>query len=238
MDIFIPNRGSGNLYHFLFYMVSSLKIINFVPNNIYVNVGNNYVIEVFNLLYPNSNVFHTLICPSNCFSVPEIPATTTREEAAFPENYIYLRNLFMPFIKNFKPSVEYSKFIYISREDAECRRALNETHLLNSNKFKDFQKIVPSSLSLLEQMYIFNNAEIIIGVHGAGLSNILFCNDNCKVIEIVTNQPMSRLQHFEKIASTLNLKYVRFTDTIPIQNGYDENSLDMIINIEALHSFV
>ena len=233
MDIFIPDRGSGNLYHFLFYMVSSLKNINFIPNNIYLNLSNNYINEVLNLLYPNANIFHSTVCPNNCFSVPEIPPTTTRVEAVYPENYIYLRNLFMPFIKKYKPNNTYSKFIYISREDALYRRVLNEYELLNSTNFYKFQKIVPTKLSLLEQMYIFNNAEIIIGAHGAGLSNLLFCNENCKVIEIVTNQFMSALQHFEKIASVLNLNYVKFIDTIPILNGHDQYSLDMIVNINS-----
>jgi capsular polysaccharide biosynthesis protein len=215
-------------------MISSLKNINFIPNNIYLNVSTNFVNEALNLLYPDANIFHSIVCPNNCFSVPEIPATTTRGEAAYPENYIYLKNLFMPFIKNYKPNNRYSKFIYISREDALCRRVLNEDELLNSNKFCRFQKIVPTKLSLLEQMYIFNNAEIIIGPHGAGLSNLLFCDDNCKVIEIVTNKLMSTLQHFEKIASTLNLDYVKFTDTIPISHGCrDQYNSDMIVNIDS-----
>ena len=49
---------------------------------------------------------------------------------------------------------------------------------------------------------------------------------------------MSELQHFEKLASTLNLDYIKFTDTIPVSNSYDNNCLDMIINIDSLHRLI
>jgi capsular polysaccharide biosynthesis protein len=48
----------------------------------------------------------------------------------------------------------------------------------------DFKLIDPSKLSLSQQVEAFSNAEIILGPHGAGLTNIMFCNPGTKVIEI------------------------------------------------------
>jgi capsular polysaccharide biosynthesis protein len=36
-----------------------------------------------------------------------------------------------------------------------------------------------------DQVRLFSNAAEIIGFHGAGLANLVFCNDDVKVIEIV-----------------------------------------------------
>jgi capsular polysaccharide biosynthesis protein len=47
-----------------------------------------------------------------------------------------------------------------------------------------FKLIDPSKLSLSQQVEAFSNAEIILGPHGAGLTNIMFCNQGTKVIEI------------------------------------------------------
>ena len=41
-----------------------------------------------------------------------------------------------------------------------------------------------SELSFNEQIKIFNEAKIIIGSHGAGLTNLIFCEPSTKVIEI------------------------------------------------------
>jgi len=40
------------------------------------------------------------------------------------------------------------------------------------------------TMSVLEQIELFSNADVVIGTHGAGLANILFCKPNTKVIEI------------------------------------------------------
>ena len=56
-----------------------------------------------------------------------------------------------------------------------------------------------SSLSFLEQISLFSEAEIIIGLHGAGLSNLMFCQPNTKVVEI-------KLPHIGNMYKNLGLK--------------------------------
>ena len=44
-----------------------------------------------------------------------------------------------------------------------------------------------SEKKFIDQVKIFNSAKLIVAMHGAGLTNLLFCKSNTKVIEITKN---------------------------------------------------
>jgi hypothetical protein len=55
------------------------------------------------------------------------------------------------------------------------------------------------------KIQIFNSAEVVIAPHGAGLSNLIFCNPGTKVIEIF--HPNWMLPSFWMISHYMNLDY-------------------------------
>jgi hypothetical protein len=75
--------------------------------------------------------------------------------------------------------------LFISREDAFNRTIYGERELgeLLTAQF-GFHKVILSTLSLQEQIEAFRNAEIVVCCHGAGLTNIAFCEPGTKVVEI------------------------------------------------------
>jgi len=76
------------------------------------------------------------------------------------------------------------KRIYISREKAPKRKILNEKDFLPFIENKGFKKIYLEDFSFSEQVQLFNQAEVIISPHGAGLTNLIFCNSETKVLEL------------------------------------------------------
>jgi len=98
---------------------------------------------------------------------------------------------------------EYSNKIYISRADATERQIINEGELLAHLETHGFESYKLAELSLVDQMALFSQADIVVGPHGAGLANITFCSD-CTVIEIagVKNRPTFLMQ-----AKKLDLDY-------------------------------
>ena len=81
--------------------------------------------------------------------------------------------------------------IYINRIDSNKKKdrfLINENELTLKIKKKGFKCLTLSNYSFYEQAIIFNNAKIIIGLHGAGLANILFAKKNTKIIELTTSE--------------------------------------------------
>ena len=75
--------------------------------------------------------------------------------------------------------------VYISRSDARIRRIVNEPELIDALRGLDFDIVVPGSLGFLDQVSRFTKAEIIIGLHGAGMANIAFAAPGTRVLEIL-----------------------------------------------------
>jgi capsular polysaccharide biosynthesis protein len=92
----------------------------------------------------------------------------------------FLRELFLIESDNHVPQ----KRIYISRGDATSRRILNEEALAEILNELDFQIVSMNGLSIHEQATLFYDAEIVVAPHGAAMTNLVFCDIKCKVLEI------------------------------------------------------
>jgi hypothetical protein len=54
-------------------------------------------------------------------------------------------------------------------------------YLVSRHGFRELQM---ESFSIAEQSFLFNSADIILGTHGAGLTNMIFCKNGATVIEV------------------------------------------------------
>ena len=118
-----------------------------------------------------------------------------------------------------------SKKIYITRRNERGRRITNENKLFYFLSKLGFEMIDPGQLNFIDQVNYFKNAEIIVSAHGAALSNIIWCNNTVKIIEL--NGDKDVRWHFAKIAHTLKLNYTLLLGTT-IDSIYFE------INISSL----
>ncbi len=98
------------------------------------------------------------------------------------------------------------KRIFVSRKKAKIRTLLNENECAPILKKYGFQTIVLEDHSFQEQMSMMGSVEVIMGVHGAGLTNMLACHENTKVIEIRGNDDASN-NCFFSLSSALNFDY-------------------------------
>ena len=83
-----------------------------------------------------------------------------------------------------KSSKKLGERLYISRTKANYRKVLNEAEIYPVLEKYGFQVIYSEDYSLSEQISICNNAKILMGLHGAGLTNMVFLPPGSKVIEI------------------------------------------------------
>lgn len=75
--------------------------------------------------------------------------------------------------------------IYVARFDAKnARHLVNEEMLAERLRIQGFDIITPGQLSYEEQVEVFSQADVVVGAHGAGLTNIVFCEPGALVVEI------------------------------------------------------
>jgi len=101
---------------------------------------------------------------------------------------------------------EYNRLVYIGRADASNRRLLNEEEcfstVLQPLGFEAYQL---SKMPFISQIRLFAGADVIVGIHGAALTNLSFCRNGTSVIELFS-APW-RLKMFEKISNFRGLNY-------------------------------
>ena len=74
--------------------------------------------------------------------------------------------------------------LYVSRKDSARSPIVNEDALIALLIGYDIEPIVPGRLSQADQISAFRDAELVIGTHGAGLTNIAFMQPGTLVYEI------------------------------------------------------
>jgi len=104
---------------------------------------------------------------------------------------------------NIKENNKNKKKIFIDRGDIESdplsqRSIINEdevkTYLLKNN----FTFVKLHEIKFIEQLELFYNAETIVGLHGGGFANIVFCKPATKVIELRSTQAGPPIENLAK----------------------------------------
>jgi capsular polysaccharide biosynthesis protein len=74
--------------------------------------------------------------------------------------------------------------VYISRADAARRFLRNEAELMPTLATHQLQAVQLEGRSLAEQVALFGNCRLLVGLHGAGLTNMLWMPAGSRVVEI------------------------------------------------------
>lgn len=101
-----------------------------------------------------------------------------------PYTAYYVRDKLLHAVQAKNMQHNFSKRVFISRQDAPWRNIINEDEIFNYLKQFGFDRYELSKLSVAEQIVLFSNAEVVIGAHGTGLVNCMFCRPGTKVVEI------------------------------------------------------
>ncbi|WP_169304881.1 glycosyltransferase family 61 protein [Halorhabdus utahensis] len=104
-----------------------------------------------------------------------------------------------------------SSRVYISRDDAGRRRLTNEDDLMDQLGDLGFERHYLERMSTAQIVSLFNNANIIVAPHGAGLTNIMFATD-ASVIELRPNDSYSWVYYVLSEQNGLDYCYVMGDD--------------------------
>ena len=177
------------------YILSSLKALG-VENIRFMRTGNYYFFRRL--------IFQTHLAPTGNYHDETVRHMRAR----------LLKNL--PLNNSTK-----GERIYISRAKAKRRRVINEQELIPVLKKHQFSIIHFEDYSWAEQIAICANAKIMLGLHGAGLTNMLFMPKDSKVIELRREGDAHNNCYFS-LASALGLDYYYLqcsTDKLEVLNA-------------------
>lgn len=99
-----------------------------------------------------------------------------------------------------------SRLIYVSRRNAARRRVVNEEEIIGLLQQRGFEIVETDDMSYEEQIHLFNSAKWLVSIHGAALSNMMFMNKGCHVLELRNAGDRHNNCYFS-LASTMELHY-------------------------------
>ncbi|NER07336.1 MAG: glycosyltransferase family 61 protein, partial [Okeania sp. SIO3C4] len=91
------------------------------------------------------------------------------------------------------------------RKLASWRRVVNEDEVVSFLAKFGFISITLESLTVAEQAALMSKVKVIVAPHGAGLTNLVFCNSESKVIEIFSPKYINSI--YWKISSFYHLSH-------------------------------
>jgi hypothetical protein len=74
--------------------------------------------------------------------------------------------------------------LYIDRSSRRWRSVVNEEEVMHLLAERGFRVVRPEQLTMGEQIQLFRRAEVIVGLHGAGLANLLFA-PSAHLVELI-----------------------------------------------------
>lgn len=109
-------------------------------------------------------------------------------------------------------------FLFVSRRDSTLRVMHNEAELEDALRPLGFTTFVAGEAPVTEQIRAFSRARVIVGAHGAGLTNLIFAPPGAFVVELAT-PGCAHMEEFRFIAGALGQRIVTLVSERPGDNA-------------------
>lgn len=176
--------------------------------------------------------------------------TVDRMEVSFTVKYFCTRALYSTFLNGIsghevsfaadhtrqclKAAVSLSRRgrrrLYVARTDTPNRPLRNQEEVAALLRTRGFDVIRPGDYSLREQIVLFDSASVVVGVHGAGMTNIGFCRAGTKVLEIVPRTYLNACMAV--MAQTHGMDYA--LELCEAEEAEDPHTAHSVIDLDSL----
>lgn len=228
--LIVFNKWSMAYYHWL---------AEVLPKLIWFSANNN--IEQYTLLLPDSHRQNFILDYLNKLGYNKVVYFNADENIRL-ENAKYISEFSQT--GNIRPEVAadirsyYSntenagKMVYISRAKSPKRKVVNEEQLLRLLTGFGVEVVYTDNMPVEEQIDIFSKCKLLIAIHGAGLTNMLFMPTGGKIIELRLHGDNTNNCYFS-LASALGLPYY-YSLCESSDTSKSTQEADFVANIEDI----
>src|SRR5215469_3514177 len=196
-----------------------LKVLGVSPDTQVVTVDKGDWCHVRDCIFPTANF---------PFGTPELDDPSGQPDATLLRR---IRERLLERLPKATPTNRLvSERIYISTQRARKRKFTTQTELAVRSvlETEGFQSVCLEDFPWAEQVLLMANAKFIVGLHGAGLANILFSNAK-SLIEV--QNPYEARAYFALMARELNINYAYIVGALA---GDSSNFDNILIDPRAL----
>jgi capsular polysaccharide biosynthesis protein len=248
-SLILFDQWSSNAYHFHVELLSKL---------FYFSQNNN--LDKYILFLPRTDFMVKIelglktILPQSCISIKwihdnilyvnlgrNIYITNTSVGGSNNPDYMKLirKNLFNFFALTSHENREVKfKRIYCVRTGGN-RIVINDFDVIALLKKYEFYCVKYEELTYFETITLMSNANILIGLHGAGLTNCIFMPVNSKLIEFRTTNDNPSNHCYWHLGQSCNLDYYIFkVESVDGTELEGSNACNVHVNLEELENYL
>jgi len=174
----------------------------------------------------------TYLCDELYFCSPMVVPDLARSGGFF-ERALYATDV----LRSFAASTtlgKASRAVYISRGDASIRRFSSEVELVRQLASVGIETVTLSGMDFKDQVRLFSECALVIGAHGAGLSNVSLMPQGAQVVEVLS--PRRLWPTYRGVAARSGVRYYPY---VAVSVGTETtNDSDIDVNIDHLLGFV
>ena len=237
----LAQGASGhNYFHFIFDIIPKIYLVKKkIKNKInfyYVSAPKKWQIGIFkilgikeNKLISSSKNKHIIADQIICLDHPWYHKGIIQDQVKkVPKWVVFInRKIFLKEGSKFKCS----KKIFLDRIGSRFNHCqiFDQKQINKWIKKKGLSSYKPEKLSFQKQIYLFKNASVILGAHGAAFTNIIFCKPGTKIIELIPEDHPNR--KCERLSKILKLKHFR----IVTKSDNSNKNFPFRIHLEKKH---
>jgi hypothetical protein len=158
----------------------------------------------------------------------------------YPEHIFKVRDVCLNYLQQHPVTIKAISKLYVSRKRANRRKIVNEQAVEEYLIQLGFQSVCFEDYSVFEQMYLMRHADMLVSMHGAGLTNCMFMQPQTTLVEItpIVKTPEQFRLPFWRMASLLDINYyVQFCKTV--DNGEkDIYTRNMEVDVSELKRII
>lgn len=171
--------------------------------------------KTWNWLYQDRDTYVRLKSVFFCKCVPNI-----KDQFVFANSILHISYQFQPGVQR----------LYVKRNKSKGRFISNDIEIEQLLLFYNFIIVDAETINLEQQIELFSNAAFVVGVHGAGLTNILYrYPQHCKLLEIF---PLNHAPaHYYWLCRELGFAYDAVAGDELMEGGFhlDKDKLELVL---------